>query len=106
MDFGTISGKHCRLEFRDHFWHIEDLGSRNGVKIEGERVDSGWLLPGTIVSIAKQRFEIRYDTPAGAKPPVHDPFEKGLLEKAGLKQAPASRPEDEDEPPRPRIELT
>jgi adenylate cyclase len=106
LDFGTISGKHCRLEFRDDFWHIEDLGSRNGVKIEGERVDAGWLLPGTIVAIAKQRFEIRYETPDGAKPPVHDPFEKGLLEKAGLKQAPVARPEDEDEPPRPRFEIT
>ncbi|HEX6987699.1 MAG TPA: FHA domain-containing protein, partial [Planctomycetaceae bacterium] len=88
---------------------VRDLGSRNGVKVNGERVDSKWLQPGDEVSIAKHRYEIRY-TPSGDGPPPEDieegqnPFGRSLLEKAGLAR-PERRPERRPTPPRPNPNL-
>lgn len=107
LEFKSVSGKHFQLELRDGFWHVADLGSRNGIKIDGERCDEGWLLPGSILSVAKQRYEINYEAPEGAEPPVSNPFAKGLLEKAGLKGIPKIRVEEDDDDDRPsRYELT
>lgn len=102
LRFSTVSGKHCRLDLKDGFWFVEDLGSRNGIAIDGERVDEGWLLPGSILTIAKMRHEIYYRPPEGQDPPVNNPFRKGLLEKAGLKNIPKS---DQDEERRDRYSL-
>lgn len=110
LDFKSISGKHCELELRKGFWHVEDLGSRNGIKIDGERTDAGYLLPGSILSVARQRYEIQYTAPEGVELPVSNPFAKGLLEKAGLGGAQQERIEEDDddddeEEVRPRHEI-
>ncbi|GAB4138286.1 MAG: FHA domain-containing protein [Planctomycetaceae bacterium] len=85
LRFPNVSSHHCELEFLDGYWIIRDLGSRNGIKVNGTRCDSKWLMPGDIVSIAKHRYEISY-TPTGDSPPPEEenPFALGLLEKAGL----------------------
>ena len=40
LDFQNVSSHHCEFELRDGYWHIRDLGSSNGVKVNGERCDS------------------------------------------------------------------
>jgi len=42
-----VSRRHARI-FRDPFerWLIQDLGSRNGVKVDGKRVDACAMIPG------------------------------------------------------------
>ncbi len=85
LQFPNVSSHHCQLELINGFWRIRDLGSRNGIKVNGKKCDMRWLMPKDIVSIAKHKYEVMYE-PDGSAPPTDDdnPFAMGLLEKAGL----------------------
>ncbi|GDY08994.1 hypothetical protein LBMAG52_24800 [Planctomycetia bacterium] len=86
FEFPNVSSHHCELEFINGFWRVQDLGSSNGIKINGERMDSKWLMPGDVLAIGKHRYEVHYTPPDGQRPPEdqEDIFSRGLLEKAGL----------------------
>ena len=104
LQFPNVSSHHCELEFINGFWRVQDLGSSNGVKINGERHDSKWLMPGDVLTIAKHRYEVHYKPPDGQRPPEdqEDIFARGLLEKAGLERThelPPRRPPAASPPP-------
>jgi adenylate cyclase len=82
----NVSGRHCELNFRDGFWSIRDLGSTNGIKVNGRRVDKKVLQPGDTITIAKRNYTIEYIAPSGRRPVEEedDIMGKSLLEKAGL----------------------
>jgi adenylate cyclase len=106
LTFPNISSEHCEFQFLNGYWQVRDLNSRNGVKVNGERVDIKFLHPGDEVSIAKNHFEIQYEPLAEAPPPEEsDPFALGLLEKAGLQKKQQEererRRDDRDLPPLP-----
>lgn len=91
LRFPNVSGNHCELELVDGYWHVHDLDSRNGTKVNGERVKKHRLDPDDKLSIARHVFEIRYDPaavgaakPAWANSDRGDIFTKSLLEAAGL----------------------
>ena len=85
LQFPNVSSHHCELELINGFWRIRDLGSRNGIKVNGKRCDVKWLMPRDILSIAKHKYEVMYEPDGSAPPPVEENlFELGLLEKAGL----------------------
>jgi pSer/pThr/pTyr-binding forkhead associated (FHA) protein len=85
LEYPNVSSHHCQLEMQNGYWHIKDMRSRNGIKVNGERVDSKFLLPGDTITIAKHHFTIDYQPTGDAPPPVDDsPFAMSLLEKAGL----------------------
>ncbi|MBT5018426.1 FHA domain-containing protein [bacterium] len=86
LSFPNVSSQHCELNLIDGYWEIRDLGSSNGIKVNGERYDQKWLHPGDEISIAKNHFEIMYEPTGDAPPEEDDPFELGLLEKAGLQK--------------------
>lgn len=90
LEYPNVSSHHCKLDLVEGYWRVTDMGSRNGVKVNGERCDTKWLMPGDILRIAKHEFEVNY-TPATDAPPPEDanPFDIGLLEKAGLQPASA-----------------
>ena len=47
LKFPNISGLHCELAYKDAgFWQVRDLGSTNGIKVNGERVLNRPLRPG------------------------------------------------------------
>jgi hypothetical protein len=86
LKFPNVSSRHCELRLLNGYWHVRDLGSRNGIKVNGIRCDSHWLMPGDVISVAKHRYEVNY-SPNGAAPPPEaeaDPLSMSLLEKAGL----------------------
>src|SRR5262249_18670037 len=56
----NVSGLHCELTFRDGHWLIKDLGSTNGVKVNGIRVPKKVLHPGDVITIAKRNYTIEY----------------------------------------------
>ena len=56
----SVSRHHARLERRGDTWWVVDLGSTNGVKVNGRRVGSTRLRPGDQVTIGTTtfRFEV------------------------------------------------
>ena len=94
LRFPNISSEHCQLELINGYWFVRDRRSTNGIKVNGMRCDSKWLLPGDVLSIAKHSFEINYNPEGEAPPEEEDPFAVSLLEKAGL-----SGRKERDEPP-------
>jgi len=65
MRFNNVSGRHCELAFQNGKWWIQDLGSENGVKVNGRRIKSARLNPGDRISIARHKFSIDYSPAAG-----------------------------------------
>ncbi len=84
----NVSGQHCELNFRDGFWWIHDMGSTNGVKVNGLRAAKKLLQPGDTITIAKREYTIEYTPPAGKRAMEEmmeeDVMSQSLLEKAGL----------------------
>lgn len=95
LRFPNVSGQHCELSFVDGVWHLRDLGSTNGTKVNGQQVQTRALRPGDEITIAKRRFTIQYALPKGNlafQNLIEEDISTGLLEKAGLERAPR-RPE-------------
>jgi hypothetical protein len=76
------------LFFEDNFWFIHDLGSTNGIRVNGEFVKQKSLRPGDQISIANRDYTIEYTLPAGqnslAELIEDNIMDVPLLEKAGL----------------------
>ena len=94
LRFSNVSAHHCQLTVVGGYWYVKDLQSRNGVKVNGTRVQEKRLDPGDMVSVAKHSYEIQYspvDNGAVGPPPPDtsegDIFGKSLLERAGLSRA-------------------
>ena len=51
LDFSNVSSHHCRLEYINGYWRAADI-SRNGTKVNGERIDEKFLQPGDTVCFA------------------------------------------------------
>jgi adenylate cyclase len=110
LSIGTVSGQHCRLEWADGQWSVRDLGSRNGVRVDGTRCEEKVLPPGCVLAIANLRFQVVYKG-ADAKP-AREPslFAQSLLAKIGLLGGPPQAPgepqdSEQDEDMRKRYRL-
>ena len=97
LRFPNVSSQHCQLTLENGYWFLKDLNSRNGCKVNDNRVTEKRLDPGDTVSIAKHKYEVRYSPEAlGATGPPPDDnamdiFSKSLLERAGLAKTPGAR---------------
>ena len=60
LRFSNVSAHHCQLTVNAGYWHVRDLQSRNGVKVNGVRVTDKRVDPGDILSIAKHKYEVNY----------------------------------------------
>jgi adenylate cyclase len=104
LKFPNVSGLHCELSYKDAgYWQVRDLGSTNGIKVNGERVLNRPLRPGDEIAIAKRKYKIQYNlTPSGeaALEAVlsadEDVFSQSLLEKAGLAKRRVHDDDDDD----------
>ena len=94
LRFPNVSGQHCELKFQDGAWYIRDLGSTNGTKVNGQRLQGNKALrPGDEITIAKRRFTIQYSLTAGPQAfqnvlDEEDISSQSLMEKAGLERPP------------------
>lgn len=95
LDFPNVSGTHCEFTCEDGIWYVRDLGSSNGVKINGEKIIGRRVVkPGDQVIIAKSHqytLEYKLDSAARARLEAiagqeEDLFALSLLEKAGLER--------------------
>jgi serine/threonine-protein kinase len=68
FEAGDLSGKHCQLSYDGVNWWIVDLGSKNGVRVNGNPVKEQILRPGDRVKLAQSvSFRIDYDSPWGRR---------------------------------------
>lgn len=91
LKFQNISGTHCELAFKSGVWHLRDLGSTNGVKVNGEKTLRRPLRPGDEISVANHKYTIQYQLPTGSTvedvfAEEDDVFGQSLMEKAGLER--------------------
>lgn len=92
LRFSNVSGQHALMTFEQGYWFLKDLGSRNGTKVDGFRINRKRLDPGAVISFAKHVYTIDYSPEElgafGPPPPDDDHIEevlrKGLLDRVGL----------------------
>jgi len=80
-----LSAPHARLGLEGGFWHVADLGSKNGVLVNGARADRAVLGDGDVLELGYSFFVFRAATPlqvtdrpdvSAAEPPAR---QRGLL---------------------------
>jgi pSer/pThr/pTyr-binding forkhead associated (FHA) protein len=76
------------LTYQDGYWTVRDLGSTNGIRVNGEQVRNRNLSPGDEITIASRTYTIDY-TLQGGQNALNELMEDDimdipLLEKAGL----------------------
>jgi adenylate cyclase len=107
----SVSSRHCKLEFKDGYWFVTDLGSRNGIRVDGVSTETTHLMPDGILTVARFRFQIHYTPTGDAPPPEDDILAVSLLEKAGLSRSlkdggtPSWLVDDDDSTAKPRYEI-
>jgi pSer/pThr/pTyr-binding forkhead associated (FHA) protein len=80
LDSPRVSRHHCCLTLEDGELWVKDLGSTNGIRINGMRVEVGRLKDGDELAIANLRFRFqggpllaRFSTGCVPKPPIISP---------------------------------
>lgn len=94
LRFANVSSQHARMTLENGYWFVKDLGSSNGTKVNGLRVDRKRLDPESVISFAKHTYTIQYDPEKlgafGAPPPDDDHIEevlrRSLMDRAGLQR--------------------
>jgi adenylate cyclase len=89
LKFQNVSGMHAELSYKNGVWYVRDLGSTNGVKVNGERTLRKALRPGDEVGIANHKYTIQYTMTGAAVEDAfaeEDVFSQSLMEKAGLEK--------------------
>lgn len=108
LRFSNVSAHHCELNVNEGFWYVRDLNSRNGVKVNGNRVtEEKRIDSGDVLWIAKHGYEVNYSSvdlgAVGPPPPdVSEAviFSQSLLERAGLEGRRSARPKGPQPPSR------
>lgn len=67
IDGDLVSRQHCRIWLEEGRWRFEDLGSRNGTLLNGERVQTGQLRSGDVLMIGYGKLLFEEE---GAPPPA------------------------------------
>ena len=67
IDDPTVSRNHARVEYRDGRALIRDLGSANGVQINGGRVQEGALQPGSSIKLGNSELVLSRKAPASSQ---------------------------------------
>lgn len=101
LDSRKISRRHCVIaQVRDNLV-VRDLGSTNGIRINGTRVMYGQLGPGDELTIGNHRYKVRWDSLVlRGKPAPEKPQEKERAPEEELEsyEEPVALPDAEDAP--------
>ena len=91
LRFPNVSGEHCQMSVVDGYWHVKDLASNNGIKVNGVRTVEQRIEPGDVLAIARHEYEVCYEPsrlgakslPSGSSE-RRNVFARSLLQTAGL----------------------
>ena len=76
IDLPKISRRHCCLALADDRLLIRDLGSRNGIRVNGEQVEETQLFPGDEVAIGPVLYRVESSAPSPAAQPPPQPVDE------------------------------
>src|SRR3954447_11003891 len=65
-----VSRKHCCVAQVNDYFVVRDLGSTNGVRVNGVRVQEGTLRPGDELMIGNYRYQIQGEAQPIGQPPM------------------------------------
>lgn len=65
-----VSRRHCCIAQVNNYLVVRDLGSTNGVRINGVRVVEGQLKPGDELTVGNFRYQVSWDEKPGGDRPV------------------------------------
>src|SRR5215468_10705227 len=69
IDSRKISRRHCCIALVNDYLIIRDLGSTNGIRINGIRIQEGKLRADDEVTIGSSRYKVRWET-ISSEPPA------------------------------------
>jgi predicted component of type VI protein secretion system len=88
IDSRKVSRRHCCIAQVTDYLVVRDLGSTNGIRINGIRVMEGRLRPGDELTIGNSRYQVRWDeagagaaVPRPARQPARQVLADDLLER-------------------------
>jgi pSer/pThr/pTyr-binding forkhead associated (FHA) protein len=90
IDSRKVSRRHCCIAQVADYLVVRDLGSTNGIRINGSRVQEGRLRHGDELTIGNHRYQVSWDEVA-----PHPPA--SLMKKELAPVVPAVSPPDDDE---------
>lgn len=64
FDSRKVSRRHCCIAQIGERLLVRDLGSTNGIRINGVRILEGWLKSGDELTIGNQRYQVSWGEPA------------------------------------------
>ncbi len=70
LDYKKLSGRHCRLSFDGRQWRVTDLGSKNGIKVNGKAITGTVLFVDDRLTLADE-VPLRLHWPDGPRRPVN-----------------------------------
>jgi ABC transport system ATP-binding/permease protein len=79
-----VSGRHCRIAFRDDGWYVEDLGSTNGTLVDDRLVKEARLEPGAELTVGACRLVLYVGDDEPADRSGEHPTPAGQLDIAWL----------------------
>ncbi|WP_428267524.1 sigma 54-interacting transcriptional regulator [Haliangium sp.] len=78
LDDRSVSRFHCEIQLGDDAVHIRDLGSRNGTRVDGVRIEAAELVDGSVIALGRSR--VRFDADVGhVEVPLSERERFGLL---------------------------
>ena len=93
LDDPSISGKHCRIEGAEGEWRIQDLGSTNGVFVNGQRTTEATLSDGDALRLGTVKLQFALAAPEANAPQPVGPGEPPP-DAPGVPTEPAMGPEE------------
>lgn len=67
---GNVSRKHAQLEWADGAWFLVDLGSTNGVELNGRRVARHRIEEGDVASICDHQLRFSFEIVGAGRPQI------------------------------------
>jgi len=77
-----VSRRHCCIAQVNDYLVVRDLGSTNGVRINGHRVAEGRLRAGDELTLGNFRYQVHLEGPSAERPALPVRSDESLLEDA------------------------
>ena len=83
IDHPSVSRRHATVQLRGEDWWVVDLGSANGLKINGRATKEARIVPGDTIAIGSVPFKVEEAPQVKVQPGPHVEFNDSMFEESG-----------------------